>query len=554
MILSLIRSYKSSLRSSILLLFTVFTLIYTQILHPMEEFDLDDFVNDPSWDQFLEQNEFSMTKNIDPADILSILILQLKILDILKEDLYCKTYPLNYRSLLDMPFVRPYRWHKERDRKFGLQLFYNQTSRMFFTKKCDSLYSYLAICNPNLLRKLSELTSQEIIRDQFPNFNLDPLCVFPLFKNMTIQDRRAGFMFSGSHRWRWLTFRALVPLYYLERNFFLTDEERRKVEDIFGAQSDTTFQDQHLISDKLGVGDTRLIFAFHIIRRENIALNLGFQATVPTAFAFTKGVKGSSFEQWKKIKHRHFSLEELWNLAQQGGKAGTEYGTDFFLGALDTLSANLIDAELGNNQHPGIGFFMQTRSRLSFFFKRPWAHNIKYKGTLSFEYLFPKSEHRFFLIKTDKNALDENLYDDERAQNDPAYARGWLTLIEETFTNKFYPVSLNTRVQPGIIFQWTSNLFYERGPWRFQIGTDWWIQGPTSLEAVDVPQYIGSPCIDIKKAEPPFAFQSKVCGGIFYSLKRPAHEWNISLYGDYTYWSKGIGRDFTLSFNVELDF
>jgi len=520
----------------------------------MEEFDFDSLADDPTLDQFLEQHEFSMIRNIDPVDILAILIDQLNILNILKEDLYCRTYPLNYRSLLDLPFIRPYRWFKERNRKFGIQLFYNQTSRMFFTKKSDALYSYLAICNSNLLRKLSEIASQEIIKEQFPDFNLDPICIFPLFRNMTVQDRRAGFMFSGAHSWRWLTFRAYIPLYYLERNFYLTTQERLRVEEVFGSQSDTVFQDQHLISDKLGIGDTRLILAFHVMRRENCSLNCGLQATIPTAFAFKKGLKGSSFAQWRTIRHCRFSIERLWDLAQQDAKIATEYGADFFLGALDTLSANLIDSELGNNQHPGIGFLMQTKNRLSLFFKRPWAHSVKFKNTISLEYLFPKTERRFFLVKTDPNELDANLYDADRAEHDPAYTRCWLTLIEETFTNKFYPVALDTLIQPGLLFQWTGNLFFDHGAWHFQLGTDWWVQTPASLEAVDVPQNIGAPCIDLKRADPHYAFQSKVCGGIFYTLQRPTSEWNISLYGDYTFWSKGIGKDFMLALNFEVDF
>jgi len=549
MIYSIIHRFKTALFR---LTAALFILNFSHVIYPMDDWDI--LADDPSLNQFLEQNEFSINRKVNPAEILPLLIDILDILPILQEDLYCKTYPLNTRSLLDMPFVRPYRWHKEWDRKFGFQLFYNQTSRMFFTKECDNISSYLAICNPNLLRKLSEKLSEDIIREQFENFDLNPICVFPLFRNMTVQDRRLGFMFSGSQRWRRFTFRAYAPVYYLERNFFLTNEERRRVEEIFGAQSDTTFQDQHLISDKLGIGDTRLVFAFHVLNRENFDINFGFQTTLPTAFAFTKGLKGSSFKQWKNIRHCSFSIQELWDLAQKDVKSATEYGTDFFLGALDILAANLIDAPLGNNQHPGIGLFTQTRSRLSYFFKRPWANSIKYKGTLSLEYLIPKKERRFFLIKTDKDQLDKNLFDADRSENDPEYAAWWLRLIEETFTNKFYPVALDTRIQPGIIFQWTSNLFYERGPWRFQLGTDWYIQSPTSLESIEVPPNIGAPCIDLKKAEPPYTYQSKICGGIFYSIKQPTKEWNLSFYSDYTYWSNGIGKDFTLAFNVELDF
>jgi len=513
----------------------------------------DLFRDDSTNDQFVEQTVFKQSCELSSAD-LTILIDGLNILEILQEDLYRKTYPLNDRNILDAPFIRPYRWHIDWCSKLGVSLFYNQTGRMFFTKNCDNLSSYLSICNSNLLRKLSAITSQEFIREATgDNFNMCPLCIFPLFKNMTVQERKSGFMLWGSQAWNCWTFRAYVPLYYIERNFFMTDQERKRTEAILG-ESDPQFQDQHLISDKFGFGDTRLICAYHAYRSECMDVNAGIQFTIPTAFAFKKGLKGSSFSQWKKLRRCKFNLEELWCLAQEDTAAATEYASDFFLGALDTLSANLLDVPLGNDQHPGIGVFTQTRSRWSTFIHRPWADNVQYMGTLSLEYLLPRYETRFFSIKADNSQLQTNLYDNERALDDDEYVDYWVNLIEDTFTNKLYPVALKTRIQPGIIFHWTSNFFIEHKNWRYQLGTDWYIQGSDSIEAINVPQNIGAGNIDIRKAKQSFIYQSKVCGGLFYSIVRPTHEWNISLFADYTYWTKGMGNDFTLVFNWEVNF
>ena len=519
------------------------------------EIDVDDLLSDNlECEQFLDQNEFTVTRKVDPADILTILILQLDILDILKEDLYCKTTPVNRRFPINQAFILPLPFNECWSSSVRIQPFYNQTSRMFFTEKSDALSSYLAICNDNLLRKLSQITSEEIIQEQFPNFDLNPICLFPLFKNMTIQERQAGIMVTGSKRWQHCALHILAPFYYLERNFFLTDQERKRVEAVFGAQDDTTFQDQHLISDKIGIGDTRFIFTWNILNRETIDCHLGMQAILPTACAFKKGLKGSSFKQWRQLRRCRFSIEHLWDLAQEDAQIATEYGTDFFLGALDTLAANLIDAELGNNRHPGLGIFWQSNATLRCLLDRPWADCIRYRGTFSLDYLFAKNERRFFLIKTNRCALNSNLYDPTRADEDPAYARCWLNLIENTFTNKFYPIALDAKIQPGVMLQWTPSFFFEKCNCSVQLGGDLWFQSAAKIKSIETPCDIGAQCLDLKKADPTYALQTKACAGFSYCWERPKRSWNVGLYGDYTFFSRGIGRDFTVAFNLCVDF
>ena len=56
----------------------------------------------------------------------------------------------------------------------------------------------------------------------------------------------------------------------------------------------TNFQDQHLICDKFGIGDTRIYLDYPIIKKKYLSTRLGILTTIPTAFAMVKGVKGTS--------------------------------------------------------------------------------------------------------------------------------------------------------------------------------------------------------------------------------------------------------------------
>lgn len=533
----------------------IFALIFGNSFFPLQADTsdiLDELQNDVS---FIEEETLIPERQPTPDEVVPRLIL-INAHQILQEQIFCRTNKLNNRSLLDYSVflqqkVNTYNYCNV----LGVHLFWNQMSRMNFNEDSTNICSYLAITNPNLLEKIQD--SIAIIQQAFPEFNIDPINIISLFKNMTVQQRRAGFMVHGEKNLGCSNFQFLFPIYYLERNFFLTSAEQKAIEAELGTnESQDEFADDHLIADQFGLGDTRLYYDYYLCGcgGKDFGIRLGAFTTLPTAVAFKKGLKGSFFKA--NPLQPTFSFTDLFD---QANKEMTDQVMQKFLfQILDHVSANLIQSPLGNGGHVGLGGHMKSQTPLHIFFKRPWAEKIVMKSFLSLEYLFPAQEKRFFVERSNVdlfNALGLNKSNDDilnKIATDPAYAQSVLTLLEQQFVDNFYPFVFNTTVYPGFIFRWCTRFFYEGKKWGWDLGSDLWVSGPEKL--CNIKKNDPTINIDVKKATKPVAWQSKILGSIFYTAKRCKHDWIFSLNGDYALSSSGIGKDFTVSLNIETNF
>jgi len=159
-----------------------------------------------------------------------LLVFTLKANCLLQDNLYAHTYPLNKKNIIDVPAFFPYREYS-RNRIFGLGLFFNQTSRMYFSQNCDGIQSYIAVCSPTLMQRLSDCI--ECARAIYPQFNIDPLTIFPLFANIAVQERQVGLMFRGNRKFDGGSLHIHIPLFYQERNYYMTQQERDRIEKAF---------------------------------------------------------------------------------------------------------------------------------------------------------------------------------------------------------------------------------------------------------------------------------------------------------------------------------
>jgi len=176
--------------------------------------------------------------------------------NIFAQDLYQFTHPINQRSILDYPEFYFYAclpcWCGDKIWQPFVHLFYNETHKGNFTRDRTGINSYLSFESiPN-----------------FEQFGLDVNTprVLDLFKNLKIQERRAGVMLGGAHHYEKWFFSFRTPLEYLLRNFFLTPQEVKAIQSdpLFNdldpatddAQEVMKFAREHLVSDRIGVGDT----------------------------------------------------------------------------------------------------------------------------------------------------------------------------------------------------------------------------------------------------------------------------------------------------------
>lgn len=514
--------------------------------------NLDLMEDDPALDDIpiLSSNQTRTT----PSDIISAL-LAFGGVELLQHDIFLRTNPIVKRSLLDYPFfcspVKPqytYCWD------VGAHLFYNQTSRCNFTADSTCINSYLNIADQDLLDAIGDFANK--IREFIPRFTTDPLNILPLFNNATVQDRRIGFMFHALRQADWGKFRIYLPLYYQERNFFLTDTERESIERELGAltyDQQQKFQKEHLISDKFGFGDTRMNFDFEIYNHKDFTVQLGVQATIPTAVALVKGIKGSDFD--KCPSRPNFSFESFFDIVDEFAddptrikEETTKILQDFFLGTLDVMAANLLETSLGNDGHFGLGAVITTDTYLNTFIHRAWADNIYLNTRTSLEYLFPGYERRFFVAKVDFAEFNKRNFEDL----DPIVAAANLAFLDVEFVNRFYPYCCRTIVNPGLVLHSLAKGGYEGDSWGFDTGIDFWLQGKEKIGKPSLKAL--SNCCTLDSAQAPLAYQGKIFGSFLIKANRENYEWIVSFNGDYTVFRSGIGKDFTISLNLENNF
>lgn len=515
----------------------------------------NDPFDDPFVNSFLDehQNEgiiFRQTPSENAQAIINSLI-AINGINILKENLICRTNPLNKRNILDYPFILQEKLCYAFDWTLGFDFFYNQTSRAFFTQNCDNISGTFAFKSQSLIDALTQSIS--VIQQIIPKFTVDPFKVLPLFENGTAQDRRLGFIFKGLREFRWVNFRFMLPLYYNERNFYFTDEERQLLEAQLGALSpdqQSCFQKQHLISDQLGIGDTRLMVDFNLKECDDFAIRGGFYVTLPTAVAFVSGIAGSKFD--KCAPRPIFSFEQLFACANDATpeeikQCSTQIIQTFLTQALDHFSANILQTNLGYEGHIGLGAWLNTRHVLDMIIHRKWASNLTWLNNFFIEYLCPGDEKRFFILPVNQQDFDSRNFEDQSQAIDN------LAFLDMELVNRVIPYTFTTNVHPGFVLEWTSKFQYEADRWGFNIGADFWLQGKEKFTDIHGPNTLVSKVI-IPNAQLPLAYQGKILGGILYKMERETRDWMLAFFADYTFASSGIGKDFTLGFNLDANF
>ncbi|MFC1845683.1 hypothetical protein ACFLX2_00990 [Candidatus Dependentiae bacterium] len=529
---------------------------------PYEQDEFDVFLDDPDVNHFLDENEFQFVRrNPGPAEIFELLTeegLVHAFVDLFKEDIYLRTHPLTRRDILDLPMGMLDKNYNYNNWIIGTEIFWNNTDRSYFSRKCDFISAYLALDSGSFLAKLDAIAKEV---QQFGDFDFDPADIFILFKNGTVQERQFGFLLHGRKSWRKWRFSWKFPFYYLERNFWFTEEEQEAIEKEFGAleeEEQERFQERYMISDKLGFGDLRFMFDHPIREEERFDTRLGVLFTIPTAWG-AKGLKGTHFVECPRPE---LDLAEVIEIALDAldDPAKEEEVFDilqnFAYSALDRMSLILLEEPLGNRRHFGAGIFIESITPLDLFIKRPWASNINWKSFISLEYLFPAKEKRFFVERIDPRLFDMRDFtitdSDDPVQK--TRAEDNMAFLSEQFVDRFFPHIFETWVHPGLVFRWSGKAVYQSARWGFHIGTDMWVKTEESFGDIDADDDLFVDRLRIARAKRMLGYQTKIFGSLLYKTRRSKRDWTISLNADGTILHSGIGSDYTVSLNLEVDF
>lgn len=520
------------------------TTVSTEALQIVESDNFDDLfsleedaIDDAQAQQLVEQTPSLEKRNGEGCppqitiDTLFFIAPNLK--EILQEDLYCHTNRINTRSLLDQPLFTTRLFHPAHPWYTSADIFWNKTDHANFTKKSSHISSYLALNNEDIFQMLPSGCEEY------------SLTIFPLLANGRLEERRFGSMLQAGYSWNRFTLRGMAPLYYFERNYQLTQEEKDALMVQFGDVTEDEqerFRREHMISDKFGLGDTRLYGEFNLLKKPSYTINLGPLVTLPTAFAMIKGLMGSHYKpccQRPTIDLQYVcscafeaNFDDLINLGYQ---------------SLDELSAIILEESLGNRRHFGLGGFFDWEQKLSSFINRPWTKNIQIKNYVSLEYVVPGNETRYFINPA--NVADY----DSRDFHDEAQAADNLHFLETELIDTIFPYNFKTRVSPGYVFWCDSHIAYQGERIGFSTGLDFWLKSKEKLSSI---QSCTIQCSElaIDGARAPLASQLKILGNFSYTLTRPTRQWFMGLGADKTFISTGIGKDYTVNAFLRASF
>lgn len=520
--------------------------------------DIFAWADSPEIADFIDTTPIAVTRAATKESVLGFLF-DFKVPELLQENFFLRSNNIISRSLLDYPEFLPFRHDKDKNAVY-VDLFFNQTDRGFFTRSSSNICSYLAVTSPALQQKIEN--TLESVRLAIPDIpqSSDLLNILDLFATFTVQERRFGLMVGGKgvlDKWH---INAMAPLYYLERNHFVNqrtqDDLREITDELFGPQNDPKkekeFQDRFFISDKFGIGDTRIYADYPLAKGKYINMRLGFLTTLPTAFAFEKGLRGTHFR--RSIVRPELDLVQVFSLVDEKRFDEANALTSAYLfETIDNLNAILLDTPLGNNGHVGLGIYLKNKMPISKYIKQSWSHRLIWRSFMSLEYLIPATEQRSYVLPAIIKDFTARDFDPRDYPDDQAQINSNYDFLVQQITDRLFPVTYNTRVAPGFIFRSSSQLCYEGDYSGFTVGTDTYVRTKESLKNIERCLYKDQ-LIDICNARAPFAYQSKAVASVFFKVHQPDKLWTLSLIGDYTFMNRGIGNDFLLGFNVDVIF
>lgn len=496
---------------------------------------LEDLTDNTNWDP----NHTRGTQT--PSDVLA-LILAVNGVDILKEDFYKRTNPINKRRIHDMPYFTLHTCtnYCEEDWQYRIEFLYNQTSKQQFTMDSTTVESYLDINRKSLIQQLDDLELEDIDIPRLIN----------IIKGSRLQERRAALMFGAYKNYDCWTFEIKTPLQYQIRNYFLNEKEQRKIREALNQPEETdeemNFAREHLISDRIGLGDTRINLGYTVINNDTLWLNTGLQTTLATAGLLTtnKGLYGSHFP--KEQPRPRFSILEFLNLAVPGTDCSNairaeQIGIDFFTQVLDRLSAMTVEDHLAFGRHCGFGLFYETHLHVT--------EKLTFRSRGDLEYIVPAWEKRFYISKKDCERFERIKTDDP---DDPQLAAQNLWFLNQQLLETLFPTMYKTRVHPKFIFHWTGAMSGAIGNyWNVTIGYDLWMQSEEKLKKIDAPiTVVQNLKTDISKKTG--AYQNKTFVIVEYERSGECYDWCLRLNADTTFLSSGIGKDFNLALGLQL--
>lgn len=509
--------------------------------------ELEDFTDDKEALEKKESDSPGDCSDFTNLNALSLLLRGLPVATILANcDVYQKTNQVNKRPITTLPIFNLYHLeHQCNDLVLKFNLFGNVSRKQFYSENHPHLKSYLTINTPCIIDRLeANLATMDFV----PQIKK----VSNLIGKIKIEERRIGLMTQVFKNYENFSFEFDIPFFYQERNIRPTEEEIYDLklalpggkEDVDSEQVEKEFM-QHVVSDKIGLGDTRARLSLPVIHDTNFCAKIGLQTTLPTTFCLKKGIIGSDFKE-----NLHTPKVNLRLLACKANAAAfdTVAQEELFamlkpigFDALDRFGAMVLDDPLGNHRHFTLGAFFESRIKLH--------EGVALFANLSYEYTFPHIEKIFFLkIKN----LDLKKFEQDLDDNNEKAATQDIRQLNQAVIETLFPCLYKTNILPKNSVQFTVGTNVRIREWDFNLGYDVWWQQKLKLGAIGVIDPMNN--LKVSKAKNVASLQNKIFASFGYNKIRRNYDFSLSLFMEDAIATNGIGKDFTISARCEINF
>lgn len=400
-------------------------------------------------------------------------------------------------AIRDVLYLMPHEFAEKKKSEFAVNFFYNEVPHMKVTVG-------------TLLKEDALLQEEEILELVLQNISSaqDRLMVASLFKKISLQERRLGFLLRAKLRAGPVTFQAHTSLQLDERNVYLSVTDRTLLLKLLQLRmSDVPVKECYRLG--VGIGDTRLALGYDDLDVSGLNVRLGAQAIIPT----------SKLSYTSKYKT---------NIDVIADTADTTELTQAILSIVRNIRNYLLDPRFGNSGHFALGAYIDPH--LSFCHDR-----FHLWGKLSYDMLFAAKEDRLFFFKpTPASEAHGNVSQEA------------LNYLEQNV----FPSSFSVRVCPSSIFNAVLAVSTDAKKTRWTFGYDFYAQSREHIKKIR-----NSPVtceqLKVKGTESLSVSQHKLFAQALYKNKLPV---TLGLGGDATVASINIGKDWTVYFKTTLLF
>lgn len=489
--------------------------------------------------EFPDLNAPSIITRVQSAcDDLDVLYTLTHLNRILKNDLYCYTYPLGHRNILTYPSLYTF---TPTNSRFNWNFFYQEMPNVF--PFCNGVAGYINLFTQDYLQDVNVEIAQQ--------YGVDVPETVALFKNIRIEQHNVGFMLDYWKRIKQFSFGLQLPFYVAERNYNFPIEDIQEIRiaiaqlmNPFCTISDTPALSEsaiypYVVETRLGLGDLRASFAWHVLEKDRGRLILGTKLTFPSEVTFSSGFIGSDFN--KKLERPSLNLQTLveqFTGTEATKKEAVDQLKIFGLATANQLSATLLTTQLGDEQRMQLAMYAEPTINIDDY--------VSIIASMRANWLLAKRVPRFIKEVINSSDFDDVYFEHEHLTD--AQCAAALALLSDRLQAVMMPQRYTVGLAPQLELQLTAGTHIKfTDNWRFFIAYDYWHKKAERAQFVH-----GCQCVPVDQrllqtstALVPEQTQSKILLTADYTRFRASHNFTFTFGADVPLTSNNIANDFT---------